>query len=545
MMHQMPEDAFALESQDQIVLRVLAGLQQGAEMPLQPRDFEIGRSEGADIVLSDGSVAPRHLCLRIGREALTVEALEAPVQLGTDWIAAGESAALVLPAVIRLGTTVIGISDAETDWPGIPIPPTAAPPSAAPSEDGEEDADDAEDTAEAGPTEDETPEGTVEPAASEEATAEADAAPSAAPAPAEPAPPALAKARSRRGRWIAIAAVLLLAGGGIGAYLTLGSGRESQTTTTDASAVSPVDAVHAVLTDLGHTSLKVVDELGFGPTIMGYLPTRAEQAAMRTALAEAGLDPVDRTRTGEWMVDAVQTTLGNYRWPEEDFRPHLAVSYHGTGGIEIDGFLGPSVDRDALKRRILGDVPAILTLRFTRSDLRVWREDLRDRIDEAGLSTWLTVTTANGALVVDGELSPGQVATWRTVGEAFVAASGGFPRVQSKVIAAVRAPAPAPAPEPVADAPASPTPEPEPAAEAPQPAPVAPTPPSIRLVGTVIADGGSRWAVLADGRHLRLGDQLHGGGTVTSIEHDAIRIELGTSTYTFRIGERFAVPAKE
>lgn len=545
MMHQVPEDAFAMEPQDQTVLRVLAGLQQGAEMPLQPRSFLIGSGDEADIVLADSTVADRHLTIEVGRDECRLVALDGPVQIGERRIEPGAEETVDPPVVVRLGTVVLGIGDATVDWADIAIPapaeraPDPEEPEAPEDEDGEgKDGEDAE--SEAAETDGESVEeetGTT-PAGT---NTDPDAAPPSAPGSA--APPAPAEARPRRRLLLPAAAVLLLvAGGAIAAYLSSDNATEPGDLAGEALPLDTEDAVRAVLAQLGYAGLTVSDDPSVGVAIHGYLATDSEQAVMLAALAEAGLEPVDRTRTGERMIEAVETTLTNYRWPDEGFRRHLEVRYHGAGEIEIDGFLGPSVDRDALRRRVTGDVPSIRTLRFARSDLRGWREDLRDRIEAAGLSDWLTVTAVDGLLKVEGELSPGQVATWRAVGEAFVAASRGYPRIRSQVTAAVSAPTPAPAPQPVIEAPPldpRPDVDPQPAVDA------GPEPPDLKLVGTVIAGARSRWAVLADGRHLRPGDRLKSGGRVAEIRDNEMTIELGDRTYTYRIGERFPIPDEE
>lgn len=508
MMHQSPEDAFAMEPQDQIVLRVLVGVQQGAEMLLQPRPYVLGSGEDADIVLSERALAAQHLAIRLDGPAVTIEALEARVQHGDAWLESGSKAEIALPAAIRIGGTVILLADGAQDGAAFAIPEPLPEPGS-------------EEPEPAAPETDETHE-LPEPA-------EADASPVAADGNTEPPRP---EKRKRKATMVtAIGAFAVLALGGTALALFLGDGGTgAETAAETVTAPDPLAPIREVVADLGFTGLRVSDDPSVGPAIHGYLDTRADQAALRTALAEAGITATDRTRTGEQLLDAVGLTLGAVRWPEDGFRNHLQAQYLGGGVVEIDGFLGPSVDRDMLRRRILGDVPGVSSLRFERSDLRGWRDDLVDRIEAAGLSDWLTVTQRDGKLRVDGELSEGQVATWRAVGEAFVSESRGFPRISSQVVAVV--------PPELVPEPPPPMPEPE-IVVPPEPPPpeVTITRPPLRLMGTVIGGTNNRWAVLADGRHVRLGDRLRSGAVVISIEPDRLEIELGGKTFTYRIRE--------
>lgn len=503
MMHQSPEDAFEMEPKDQIVFRVLDGVQRGAEMSLQPRVYVVGQGDDADIVLSERTLMAHHCALHVESDTPEVEAIEGSVQLGDRRIAKGARETLALPAAIRLGDVVIALGYGTTDWAGIAAPaPLTEDAGAKEAEEAPEDAD----------------------APEERAPATADVGST------ENAPAALAPS-TRSGpsgnvRIVVGAALLLAVGGATVAFLSEFGGDEVVAVSGPKAETGAISTIRDIIADLGYDDLTVADEPSVGPTIRGYLETDAEHRALGAALASAELQVTDLTRTSEQLVASVQTTLDAVRWPEEGFGEHLAVRSLGGGAVEIDGFLGPSVDRSALRRRIMGDVPSISSLYFVRADLRTWREDLAKRIEAAGLSQWLSATASAGSIRVDGELSPSQVVRWRAVGEAFVADSGGRPKIVSNVTAAVAA----------TTSPAAPN--PAPAAEPPpRPTVQRPQRPDLKLVGTVIASDGERWAVLADGRHVRPGDRLHEGATVTTIDTARLVIELGGKIFIYRIRE--------
>ena len=544
MMHHNPDDAFAIAPEDQIVLRVLSGVQSGAEIDLRPAPYVLGSGEDADIVLSDGSLKSGHVAVTVGKSGVTLEARDGPAMVAGQVVAPGGEVAVEVPSAIVVGLLVIGIGSKKTDWTTVDLPdPVAAaramtvresePEEGVAGEDeaGESapDAEAADDggeiTADAGEG-DEAGDGAEDGHAGESPVT--DEAPEAA---------EVQEAAPRRRRaglvWLAAAVVFCLAGAGAVQFgmVSIPDWSGDDTAAAAAEVADPVEAVRGVLDELGLDTVTVTTEPGVGTVVSGMVDSLAERDALRGALAEAGIDVVDRVRVVEQMLNAINTTLSAVRWPSPNYEDHLEVRHLGAGRFVIDGYLGPQVDRSELHRRIELDVPSIVSLSFERADLRYWQADLAGRIDAAGLSDWLTVSPAGADLRVEGELTATQAREWRAVGEAFVEASRGRPLISIGVTAMPDPVAPAPDPDIVAPDTAS-----GPVVETPA-EPVAPKRPDITIIGVIIS-GPTKIALLSDGTRVREGEPLETGETVKEVAIDRVVITSGGTEMVFKVEDK-------
>ncbi|MDR3077296.1 MAG: hypothetical protein LBV15_00855 [Planctomycetota bacterium] len=109
------------------LLKILAGAQAGAEVPLPPGRYVLGSADDADLVLSDAAVRPRHAALDLAGSAWTVEPLEASeVRLAGILIQAASS--LSSYQVISLGGVhlALGPDGAWSTQPEIPVAAAAS-----------------------------------------------------------------------------------------------------------------------------------------------------------------------------------------------------------------------------------------------------------------------------------------------------------------------------------------------------------------------------------------------------------------------------------
>lgn len=60
-------------------VRILSGLHAGARMTLADGDWIAGRDDSCDIILADGGIAPRHVCLTVKGGVLKAAALDGEV----------------------------------------------------------------------------------------------------------------------------------------------------------------------------------------------------------------------------------------------------------------------------------------------------------------------------------------------------------------------------------------------------------------------------------------------------------------------------------
>ena len=337
--------------------------------------------------------------------------------------------------------------------------------------------------------------------------------------------------RFRMAAWQVAGLVVILAMLGGSAYWfansSFGSGSDAADSADAVVAVDPATKARAIIKALDLTNLTLADEPNVGLVVSGMVETYEQQDALNAELHQAEIVIFDRTRVVEQILEAVAITLSAISWPEPNFDEHLVITHEGGGRIAIDGFLGPQVDRSSLHRRLESDVPGMTNLRFTRPDLRTWQAILAQRIEDAGLSDWLTVSPAGAEIRVEGELTAAQARTWRAVGEAFVEESRGYPKISIGVTAL-----PDPEPSVVTET----VPEPLPTEEVSQTT-VIPRP-QISVIGIIIPDDGDAIALLSNGSTVKKGDRFDSGAVVREVALDRVIISGGAKDYVYRVKEK-------
>jgi hypothetical protein len=84
-------------------LEVRSGLHRGARIKLCSRSYCVGSATGADIVLRDADIAPRHALLHLEGGNVKIEARDGNVVVGSRVLAEGYACYLRLPAELALG----------------------------------------------------------------------------------------------------------------------------------------------------------------------------------------------------------------------------------------------------------------------------------------------------------------------------------------------------------------------------------------------------------------------------------------------------------
>ncbi len=533
-------DELSADPREQIVLRILAGSQRGASMPLRATSYVVGKGDDSDIVLADDSLSASHARLTVSNGALTLEALEGAVFFNDGVLGPGERVALELPVALSMGLIVVAVGVPSTDWTGLPVTkpwPLDDAEDVEPSADAPESenrvaavAGDAEtDTTEPSRSDADT-DGPGDPEAAPAAGPDADGLSQREPPLAEIPLPRKCLVLLRRYRVLFAGSLVAAAVVCAAALMALEPARSMpEPAVQTPAAANPQASIADAEAIANRLSLEEVsfDPAGDGSvTVTGFVPTAENRRRLRGALAEAGLTYSDRTHVVEQLLALVRESLGASTWHQANFADHLVVTYHGNGEIDIDGFLGPQVDKGDLRRRLQSDVPGIGTLRFTRSDVRDWIDVLDQRIEDAGLSLWLKSAEDGARIRVAGQLNPTQAVTWRRVGKAFVRESRGWPKLTIDVTASRQAPIVA-----------KPTPQPEPAKK-PEPAeePVQSViRPNLSVIGVILSDGKPDHVLLATGETFAEGDVLDGGATVGKIEMDQITIKKGGQVFVYRV----------
>ena len=102
--------AVVSSSPSKFVLESTAGFHRGVRLELEPGDFRIGSTSGADILLRDAGIAAEHAILRVGRRSIDLHAVGGDVRVGEEIIANGYGCALRAPVDLTIGEARLRIS---------------------------------------------------------------------------------------------------------------------------------------------------------------------------------------------------------------------------------------------------------------------------------------------------------------------------------------------------------------------------------------------------------------------------------------------------
>lgn len=542
------QSAADIDMQDgEMRLRVIAGLQRGAEMALRPGRYLVGADAECDIVLADDLIADTHLVIDIADRELTVEARGGSAAVGDKLLQPGEGTREAPPLAISLGQTGLGVGDPETDWSVLALPDLAAVTAAAEETDPEQDKEGVEGAADEGDAETEADELFAD-AQTEEATAQdiedttdenaddartgrtdMDAGEAAADHKTLSDVSLLARLKEHQSAG-AIAAALGVAVIATTAFLVHGAGdhgnREAVAQTETAANPSSHDNIRMLLNKAGIAEVDLRrDENGFY-RLSGYIADKEARIAMHSVLQEAQVSFHDKVRQVDEIMRTVQFSLDRYQWPTAGFSEHLILSYIGGGVFALDGYLGPEVDRTDLNRQITADALGVVRLDFKRARLADWQAELENELERAGLKPWIVTNLVDGAIHVSGEVTPKEADAWRNVGQEFVAKSRGWPKLKIAVRAAGRHRLNASAPT---------TPEITTAAVS---APRARLSRDVNIIGVIMPSNGPGRVLLDNGSSRAEGEALYDGAILQSVSLNKIIIRKGDKGMELRIGEQ-------
>jgi hypothetical protein len=109
-----------VSSSSTFVLESTAGFHRGVRLELEPGDFRIGSTSGADIVLRDAGIAAEHAILQVGRRSIDLHAVGGEVRVGEEIIANGYGCALRAPIDLTIGEARLRISIERNRAPARP-----------------------------------------------------------------------------------------------------------------------------------------------------------------------------------------------------------------------------------------------------------------------------------------------------------------------------------------------------------------------------------------------------------------------------------------
>ena len=109
--------AIGSSSPSTFVLECTGGFHRGVHLELEPGDFRIGSTAGADIVLRDAGIAAEHAILRVGPRSIDLHAVGGDVVVGEETVAKGFGCALQAPADLKIGEARLRISAEQAQAP--------------------------------------------------------------------------------------------------------------------------------------------------------------------------------------------------------------------------------------------------------------------------------------------------------------------------------------------------------------------------------------------------------------------------------------------
>ena len=466
-----------------IVLKLLSGLQIGAEIPLEDGDYLIGSNDDCDIVLLDESVAERHVLLNKTGNELQLTAQDQAVLIGEQQLASGESAELPADTVIGLGTLFVGLGSPDTDWLNLPRPQRSL--AVAQSDDK---------TAAVNPETSNSEQAPVQSQASAE----------------------LKPQRSRRlAPWLAAGIVVVLAVAlaifrhDIGAWLSADSmaALEADHTLEDAKAI---------VADRQMANIDVTEDSRGDIVLRGYSATETDKQRLLNALKQIGIPAVDQIRAEDTLQHTLRETLNRLGAGQ------LKVDYLGQGAVRLHGFFDTDIVEEELIIMLKQDVPGINRI---DSDVRTLADavaDLRGRLNSVGLDSLVTVIADQKNVVASGELESEQVPLWQNVLTAFTAATNGMPALISHVKAEEDA---------LGEVETAPV-----AVNSVVSEPQYHQPLRLDVRGIIMSGKGLPYALLGNGLRISKGDIVGENYIVEAVEIDGVVVRNGSQKYVYFIG---------
>lgn len=479
------------------VVHLLTGLQQGAEAPLLDGiDYVLGRDETCDLVLWDESVAPRHLVLRAESGRVRVRALEQPLALLDRLLEPDGALELEIAATLRVGTLVLALGPADTDWSRL-VPP--------------------DERSLAGPSHelDEPPEPRTGPDAATPMATPMAPETIANPLDTEPLTSATV-ARS----WMRPVRITALVAGSVPIVLLILLGVLFETRSTPEAALSteatPAQSIERARTLAQRAGLDGI-EIRLGAdgrlTLRGYSETRAQRNALTAALLAEGL----RVENRLWLEDVLHETLRETL--ERLGGRHLSYDYRGQGEVQVKGILRPGLTAERLVRTLQDDVPGIHRVVTELHPIAPLLLDLREALRAARLDLKLTLTSGEPPVTLSGRLNAREMEHWSAIRDRLAARYPELPPLVSDVMLDE------PLAPPVMVAPSEAIATGASSTETP-----------IRVVGVLIGADTAACAILESGERVRRGERIGGRYVIEEIRFDRVIARADGQQHIFPVG---------
>lgn len=317
-------------SQQQWLLKVIAGPHQGAEIGLYAGKTLVGSDDECDVVLHDVLVAPQHVELDFSATGIVAAPLGGRAFINGKRIREARQAVPAF-AFLSIGGSQIVVGPAEGQWPllsAADVPELEKEVEAPASPEADSTDNSASPDVEAKPT--------LKPIASSGGVTPTTSAPSPA---------------SKLGPMLGIAAGIMLLLGWAVVYNDFFSSRSREDKVAEVSD-SPLVRAQAVVEELGLLGSVKVEESAGRLTATGYVDSDARQRELQATLR--GTVPGVRTKiySLEKIASSARTLIDAQRLP-------LTVSSLSEGNLKVSGKLTSADPWIRMKQTLLSEVPGI------------------------------------------------------------------------------------------------------------------------------------------------------------------------------------------
>lgn len=358
----------------EIVLKLIAGPNAGAEIALAPGTHTIGRTLACDIVLSDDAVAERHVRVQVGDAGVEVRALDARVHVnGVPVPQDGQP--LTVNDVVMVGVTQFCVGPSGSAWPkpGLPGMLPAAQAGRAPAR-----------------------ESSSKPA------------------------PAVRPARAWQVFSSAVVGMLLVSG-----FFVFSQGNTKPVPLPTAKLE---DQLQSAIHQLGLPNVDVITEDGGGLQVRGYVEHAAQRREVEDLLRRLKISAQQRLWVNDELVAAARQVLRALNMDQ------IEISAPAPGALAIKGYV---VSRQAWARAralLTRDIPGIRSIDDQGlQTLHARVVALREIFARHDLQDKLTVQAAGAQLRVTGALSAEELPDWEAARREYTAAFGPRPAIRSEV----------------------------------------------------------------------------------------------------------------
>jgi type III secretion protein D len=376
-----------------LVLRVLAGANQGASMPLSDGPWTIGSGAAADLTFTETALAEDQLTLTIADGKAHVKVAASGVRVGGQELPAGTEQDLPALVPVAIGRTVFALGPANSDWGAIDIgaPVSDQVPDSVPAVQQDPQTNPAKRS-----------QLVVEPADRQGVP---------------PAPPNGLRSRFRHLLTAGIAALLLLIA--VAGWWSM-PGEPPPAVDPDA-----ISRAQAAVRPLGVPAV-TINEVEHRIVVGGRVATDRQLDELSRALRQARVNFELRVRSDAALIEQVRTVLKGYGIDAD-------ARIDDAGKLTVGGYADDDGKVEAALERLRNDVAGVGRFEDGVVTPERARRELDRLLQDAGLLDSLRLASAPRVVTVSGFVDASRLDRWTSAAERFRETYGNRVRLQPNI----------------------------------------------------------------------------------------------------------------